>query len=353
MNLEKLRKKIDALDRKIIGLLNLRAKVTVDIGKIKIKSGKSIYSPERENQVLKKLPTLNRGPLNKDALEAIYCEIMSASLALEKPLKVAYLGPQASFSNLAALKKFGSQVKYVACSSISDVFLEVERGSVDYGVVPIENSIEGAVSHTLDMLTESDLKICSQLMLNVSHNLLANCAKTKIKRVYSNPNVLGQCRIWLKTNLPNAALIDVPSTTRAAQLACRESASAAIASLLASKVYKLKVVSCGIEDSPHNVTRFFVVGKNDVAKTGKDRTSILFSIKDKVGALYDVLLPFKKYGINLTKIESRPSKKKAWEYYFFVDLCGHQQDEKVKKALKELENNCTFMKILGSYPVGE
>jgi len=353
MTLDKMRKKIDILDRRLISLLNLRAEITKEIGKEKISAGKCIYSPEREMQVLRKVTGLNKGPLKKSALEAIYREIMSASLALEKLLKIAYMGPQASFSNLAALKRFGSQVDFVACGSIPEVFLEVERGAADYGVVPVENSIEGAVTHTLDMLIDSDLKICSQVILNVSHNLLANCPKNKIRRIYSNPQVFGQCRIWLQKNLPNVEPVDVSSTTRAAELARKDKNSAAIASLLASKVYNLKVLASGIQDSLRNVTRFLVVGKNVAARTGHDKTSLLFSTKDRVGALYEMLLPFRKYGVNLTKIESRPSKKKAWEYYFFVDISGHQDDYKIKKALSELERRCTYLKILGSYPIGE
>ena len=353
MNLKTLRKKIDSLDEKIIRLLNVRAKITVDIAKIKQKSGSSIYSPDREREVLSKINAQSRGPLGQSALDAIYREIMSASLALEKPLKIAYLGPEASFTHLASLKRFGSQVKYVACDSITNVFLEVQRASADYGVVPIENSIEGIVSHTLDMFVDSDLKICAQIVLDVSHNLLANCPKEKIKRVYSNPQVFGQCRIWLQENLPGVELIEVSSTTRAAQIAAKEKYSACIASSLAARVYRLKVTAVDIEDSPHNITRFFVIGSTDVRETHQDKTSILFSIKDRVGALHDMLLPFKKYKINLTKIESRPSKKKAWDYYFFVDLKGHRDNPKVKKALAELENKCTFLKVLGSYPVGE
>jgi chorismate mutase/prephenate dehydratase len=353
MSLNKLRKEIDQLDRKLISLLNLRAEAAKKIGKIKIDTGKSIYTPEREMDVLRKVTGLNHGPLKKAALEAIYREIMSAGLSLEKVLKIAYMGPQASFSNLAALKRFGSQMEYIACGSIPEVFLEVEREAANYGVVPVENSIEGAVTHTLDMLVDSDLKICAQVNLDVSHNLLANCAKDKIRRVYSNPQVFGQCRIWLQKNLPKAQLIDVPSTTYAAQVAKKEKNSAAIASLLASKAYGLKVVSSGIQDAVHNITRFLVVGKNAAARTGQDKTSLLFSIKDRVGALYEMLLPFRKYGVNLTKIESRPSKKKAWEYYFFVDISGHKDDVKIKKALTELERRCTYLKVLGSYPIGE
>ncbi len=353
MNLESLRRKIDKVDKKIVEALNIRAKITVEIARIKNKLGKSIYSPDREREVLRKVTAANKGILNPAAIEAIYREIMSCSLALEKPLGIAYLGPQATFTHLAALKRFGQQVDYITCQSITDVFLEVERGTADYGVVPIENSIEGAVTHTLDMFMDTDLKICAQILLDIAHNLLANCPKVKIRRIYSNPQVFGQCRLWLQENLPEAEKIEVSSTTRAAQLAAREKNSACIASSLAAKVYKLKIVARDIEDSPHNFTRFLVIGKDDVPATGQDKTSIMFSIKDRVGALHEMLLPFKKYGVNLTKIESRPSKRKAWDYYFFVDLQGHRDNPKLKKALQELENKCKFLKILGSYPIGE
>lgn len=353
MDLKKFRKEIDNIDGRILRLLNQRAKVTQNIAKFKHQKGISIYSPDREREVFKHIARTNKGPLKYSALEAVYREIMSAALSLEKNIKIAYLGPEASFSHLASLKRFGSQVDYVACESISDVFLEVERDSADYGVVPIENSIEGAVTYTLDMLVDSDLKICAQIILDVSHNLLSNCPKNKIKRVYSNPQVFGQCRVWLQENLPGVDLVEVSSTTRAAQIAASEKNSACIASSLAAKVYKLKVMAADIEDSPHNITRFFVIGKADTGKTSSDKTSILFSIKDHVGALHEMLMPFKKNGINLTKIESRPSKKKAWDYYFFVDLAGHKDEPRVKKALSELESKCKFLKVLGSYPVGE
>jgi chorismate mutase/prephenate dehydratase len=353
MQLQKLRKGIDGIDKKVVVLLNKRTKLATDIWRLKRKVGIGAYSPEREKEVLAKIKLANKGPLDDEALEAIYREIMSCGLSSGEPLRIAYMGPQASFSNLAALRKFGSQVEYSACDSITDVFLEVERGSVDYGVVPIENSIEGAVSHTLDMLVDSDLKICSQVILEISHNLLSKCAKDKIKRIYSNPNVFGQCRIWLRENLPAAEQVEVSSTTRAAQIAAREKNSACIASLLAAKVYKLKAIAREIEDSPHNITRFLVIGKTDVPATGRDKTSLMFSIKDKVGALHEILMPFKKHKINLTKIESRPSKKKAWDYYFFLDIEGHRDELRVKKALAELESCCKFIKILGSYPVGE
>ncbi len=353
MNLKTLRNKIDVIDKNIVGLLNSRSTVILNIAKLKHKNKSDIYAPERENEILRKVSGMSSGPIGKDALKAIYREIMSSSLKLEKNLKIAYLGPQASFSNLAALKKFGSQVEYLACASIADVFLEVEKGQADYGVVPIENSIEGAVTHTLDLLVDSDLRICSQVILDVAHNLLSNSPKEKIKRVYSNPQVFGQCRMWLHDNLPKAEQVEVSSTTRAAQIASKEKNSSCIASLLAAEVYGLKVVARDIEDSPHNVTRFFVIGNSDAKATGEDRTSILFSIKDKVGALHEMLMPFKKNRINLTKIESRPSKKKAWDYYFFVDLEGHKDEPRIGKALLELDNKCKFLKVLGSYPVGE
>lgn len=353
MDLVKLRKTVDSIDKKIIQLLNVRAKAALDIAQLKRKSGKSVYSPDREREVLKKLAIINKGPLSCGALEAVYREIMSCSLSLDKPLRIGYLGPVATFTHLAALKRFGSQVEYIASNSITDVFLEVERENTDYGVVPIENSIEGAVSHTLDMLVDSELKICSQIISDVAHHLLANCQKDKIRRVYSISQVFGQCRAWLHENMPGVEKIEVSSTTRAAQIAAKEKYSACIASALAAKVYKLRVIASGIEDSPNNITRFLIIGKTDVPPTGHDRTSVMFSIKDKVGALHDMLLPFKKYGINLTKIESRPSKKKAWNYYFFVDLDGHKDNPRIKKALLELEDRSKFIKILGSYPLGE
>jgi chorismate mutase/prephenate dehydratase len=353
MNLKGLRKKIDSIDNHILELLNSRAFITSRIARLKKKHGLGIYSPDREVEVLKRLKVKNRGPLPGSALEEIYREIMSSALSLETPLKVAYLGPPATFTHLAAMKKFGSQIDYLACDSISDVFWEVEKDSANYGVVPVENSIEGVVTHTLDMFVDSDLKICSQILLDVSHNLLSRHPINKIKRIYSIGQVFGQCRLWLQENLAGVEKIEVSSTTRAAQIAAQEKYSACIASALAAKVYRLKIIAADIEDSPHNVTRFLVIGKADVGRTGSDRTSIMFSIKDRVGALHDMLVPFKKYAINLTKIESRPSKKKAWDYYFFVDMRGHYKDKPLKRALAELEDKCTFLKVLGSYPTGE
>ena len=353
MDLNALRKQIDVIDGKIVEYLNKRTAVTARIAEVKRAAGRSPYSPEREREVLRKICMLNKGPLSPPALTAIYKEIMSVSLSQGIPLRVAYLGPEATFTHLATLKRFGSQIQYISCNTIPDVFLEVERDNADFGVVPIENSIEGAVNYTLDMFMDSELKICAQVLFEVSHNLLANCPREKIKCVYSNPMVFGQCRVWLQENLPGRERREVSSTTLAARIAAREKNCACIASLLAARMYKVRVLAAHIEDMPHNITRFLVIGKTDVPRTGDDRTSIVFSIKDNVGALHDMLMPFKKHAINLTKIESRPSRRKAWDYYFYVDLQGHREDLSVKRALQELENQCTFLKVLGSYPVGE
>lgn len=353
MELSKLREQIDHLDEELVKLLNKRADLTLKIGRIKKKVKGPVYVPNREREVYAKVLRTNKGPLKDEAVRAIYREIMSSALSLEKPLSVAYLGPPATFTHIAAMRKFGSQVEYLDCRSISDVFNEVEKNSADYGVVPIENSIEGAVSHTLDMFIDSDVKVCSEVSLEIKHNLLANCRRSEIKKVYSNPQVFGQCRIWLESNLPRVELIEVYSTTKAAELAGREKFSAAIASDLAARRYGLKILADSVEDSPHNLTRFLVIGRTLARPTGmgKDKTSVMFSIKDRVGALHDMLVPFKRHRINLTKIESRPSKRKAWEYYFFVDLAGHIEQKNVKMALKELERNCSYLKVLGSYPV--
>ena len=351
MDLTKLRKKVDRLDKQILKLLNERAKLSLTIGRAKSKSSASIYVPDREKEIYKRLISNNKGPLSNESLKAIYREIMSGSLSLEKPLKITYLGPPCTFTHLAALKKFGSSVEYVACNSITDIFVEVERNRSDYGVTPIENSIEGAVNHTLDMLIDSPLNICAEIYLEISHNLLSKVSDIKeIKRVYSNPQVFGQCRLWLESNMPNVELKEVSSTAKATEIASKEKNSAAIGTLPAARRYGLRVLAKAIEDVSGNTTRFLVVGRTLAKTTGDDKTSIMLSVKDKIGALHDTLTPFKKNKINLTKIESRPSKKRPWEYYFFVDLEGHYSDKKVKKAFVELKKECLYLKTLGSYP---
>lgn len=359
MELSSLRKQIDSIDKNIVQALNKRAGLSLRIGSIKKKNKLGVYSPDRESDVYKKVTSKNEGPVSNEAIQAIYREIMSATLNLEGPMRVAYLGPVATFTHLASIKKFGSSVRYVPVNSITEVFAEVQKGRAEYGVVPIENSIEGAINHTLDMFIDSDLKICSEISLEITHNLLGTGSplgeaegKGKIKRVYSKPEVFGQCRIWLEANLPNVELVEVSSTAKAAEIVKKNKASACIASSVAAKYYDLKVLAKSIEDYSHNVTRFLVIGRTEPNPTKNDKTSILFSLKDRIGALHDILIPFKKNKINMTKIESRPSKKKAWDYYFYVDFLGHYRDTNVRRALDELEKNAKFIKILGSYPVG-
>ena len=354
MSLKRLRSQVDSIDGQILKLLNKRAAVILKIGKAKGKSGQPAYVPDRERKVYDNIISKNKGPMPKEALKAIFREIMSGSLRLERPLKIAYLGPELTFTHLASMEKFGSSVGYIDCGTITDVFSEVEKSRADYGVVPIENSIEGAVNHTLDMFADSNLKICSEVYLEVSHSLLSiEKSKTSIRRVYSKREVFGQCRLWLEANLPRVELKEVSSTARAAEIAAREKGSACIASECAAGKYGLRALYNSIEDSEHNVTRFLVIGKNEARPTGKDKMSLMFSVKDRAGALHDMLVPFKRYGINLTKIESRPSRIRAWEYYFFVDLEGHYSQAKVQKALSELKRSASFVKILGSYPIGE
>jgi chorismate mutase/prephenate dehydratase len=354
MGLKNLRQEIDSIDARIVELLNKRARIILDVGKVKKRSNKSVYVPEREKAVYDRLVASNKGPMPNDSLKAVFREVMSGSLQLERPLKIAYLGPEFTFTHMASMKKFGSSVKYTGCETITDVFSEVEKKRADYGVVPIENSIDGAISHTLDMFIDSDLKICSEIYLEVSQNLLSKeASKAKIKRVYSKAQVFGQCRQWLEANLPGVELAEVSSTAKAAEVAAREKGSACIASELAAGKYNLRTLYSSIEDSSHNVTRFLVIGRVEARPTKKDKTSVMFSVKDRAGALHDMLVPFKRHGINMTKIESRPSKVRAWEYCFFVDLAGHHEDAKVKKALGELRKSSMYLKVLGSYPVGD
>lgn len=350
-DLSQIRQKIDALDTRIVDLLNERTALAVEIGRAKKATGQGIYAPERESQIYQMLENRAKdGLLPKNALKAIYREIMSASLALEKPLTIAYLGPEASFTHLASLSKFGSSVSYFPTATINEVFREVEKGLADYGVIPIENSTEGAVNHSLDMFIDSELKICSEILFQIQHNLMASCDIKSIKRVYSHPQVFGQCRRWIDAHLSGVELVETVSTTQAAQKAQREQGAAAIASKLAGTLYNLPILVEGVQDFAKNVTRFLVIAQHVPKPTKKDKTSILVSVKDKVGALYDILLPMKRYRMNMTKIESRPSKKKPWEYYFYIDIEGHADDPKTRKMLDRMDEKVKFLKILGSYP---
>ena len=350
MPLSEIRKKIDEIDAKLLELLSDRANLVHEVGQVKQKEGVGIYAPEREEALLQSLIKRNKGRLPEKSIRAIYREIMSASLALEKHLTIAYLGPEATWSHQAARSKFGASVEYIAQASIAEVFNVVARGKADYGVVPIENSTEGAVNYTLDVFMDSELKICAQFLLKIENNLIAKIPRDQIRKVYSHPQVFGQCRQWLRHNFSHAELIEVSSTTRAAELAAQEPGAAAIAGQMAAEVYGLEVIESGIQDSANNATRFLVIGPHTCPPTGEDKTSLMFCVQDKPGALFEAISPFKQLRINMSKIESRPSKRKAWEYFFFVDVEGHAQDEKVVEALDELQKHCTFVKILGSYP---
>ncbi|HEY5894037.1 MAG TPA: prephenate dehydratase [Chthoniobacterales bacterium] len=350
MNLNELRKHIDAIDSQIIDLLNQRADLVHEVGQTKKANGLSIYAPEREDALLRKLVEKSKGRLGNGAIRAIYREIMSASLALEKDLTIAYLGPEATWTHQAARSRFGASVNYSAQVNINDVFNQVARNKADYGVVPIENSTEGAVNYTLDAFMESELRICAQILLKIENNLIAKIPKEEIQKIYSHPQVFGQCRIWLEQHLPRVDLIEVSSTTRAAELAATEPHAAALAGRMAAEVYGLDILEASVQDNPNNTTRFLVISHTTCPPTGNDKTSIMFCVRDKPGALFAALEPFSRLGISMSKIVSRPSKRKAWEYYFFVDLEGHYEDPGLATALEDLESYCSFVKILGSYP---
>lgn len=352
MNLEKFRSEIDEIDQKVLDLLNRRVQLAAEIGREKLKQGSEIYVAKREEEVLQRLVKMNKGPLDEAAIRAIYCEVMSAAIALEKNTVIAFLGPAATFTHQAAQKKFGASLDYLPLATITDVFKAVEKGDADYGVIPIENSTGGAVFHSLDSLVESDLKIVAQIFLEIQQNLISNSPLSEITKVYSKDQALAQCRDWLHRHLPHAACIESDSTSRAVEIARDNPGAAAIASSLAAEQFKVPIVAANIQDSADNTTRFLVIGRqsSDSVGNGADKSSYVFSLNDRPGALLTALEPFNKRGINLTKIESHPSKKKAWDYYFFIDIIGHHQDPKVQEAMAELEQRCPFVKWLGSYP---
>jgi len=349
--IEEIRISIDELDDRILDLLNQRASMVIAIGGLKKGERREFYVPSREREIYERLMGKNPGPFPNEALKSVFREIISASLALEEPMKVAFFGPKATFTHIAAMQQFGLSAELIPQKSIPAVFEEVEKGKAQYGVVPVENSTEGMVSHTLDMFMESDLKIISEVLLEVHHYLLSRTGRLEdIKKVYSHPQPIAQCREWLADNLPNVPVVDVASTAVAAQIVSEDYTAAAIASELASSLYGLKVVRERIEDQVNNFTRFLVIGRKFAEKSVDDKTSLMFSVKDEPGILHRMLEPFAKRGINLTKIESRPLKKKAWEYIFFLDLNGHVSDPDVTDAIHDLRDCCQFVKILGSYP---
>jgi chorismate mutase / prephenate dehydratase len=350
--LRELRDKIDALDEKIHALINKRAQLAQAVAQAKHSNGdKHFWRPEREAEVLTRAVERNKGPLPNEEVARLFREIMSACLRLESPLSIAFLGPEGTFTQEATLKHFGHSVQTVPLGAIDEVFREVESGSAHFGVVPVENSTEGVVNHTLDMFLSSSLKICGEVALRVHHHLLGSRVEIRgAKRVLSHQQSLAQCREWLDAHLPNVERVAVGSNAEAARLASRDNSVLAIASDSAAKLYGLNVLKSNIEDRPDNTTRFLVVGDLETRPTKADKTSIILSGKNKPGALHELLTPLAKHGVNMTRIESRPSRRSIWEYVFFIDVEGHVQDPKVAKVLKLLEKEAAFYKWLGSYP---
>ena len=349
---------IDAIDDEILELLSKRAECAEEVGRTKRKAGETdiwFYRPEREAQILNRVSKNNKGPLANERITAIYREVISSCLALEQSIKVAFLGPEGTFSQEASKKHFGQAVETVPVGSIGQVFREVENGTVDYGVVPIENSTEGVISYTLDVFMNSPLKISGEVKLRIHQNLMMSSDASdddwkKVTRVYSHQQSLAQCREWLDNNLPNAERIPVSSNTEAARQSKEDQGSAAIAGVLAAETYGLNIIHSNIEDDKENTTRFLVIGKQDVPPCGIDKTTLMISAKNRAGALYHLLAPLADNGLDMTRIESRPSRNANWEYYFFMDINGHIDDENVARALKELEEEAELVRVLGSYP---
>jgi len=352
-SLESLRQRIDQLDQKLVDLLNQRAQVVIEIGKLKRDGDTPIYAPDREQRVLEQVRRHNEaagGPLPDQCLEAIWRELMSGSFALERPLRVGYLGPPGSFSHLAARRKFGASVDYDNLDDIASVFEEIARGHIDYGLVPIENSAIGGIGETHDAFLDSNVQVCAEVLVTIHHDLLANAPVEKINRIYSKPEALSQCRKWLSVQLTQAERVPTASTSRAAELAAQEENAAAIGSSLAGEIYGLKTQFANIEDNPRNTTRFFIIARQAGKPTGDDKTSVMFTTEHKPGALVSVLDVLRDHGLNLTHIDKRPSRRVNWEYYFFVDLEGHASDPKVQQALDDARKHCLQLTVLGSFP---
>lgn len=351
--IEQIRREIDRIDEELLGKLAERIRKTKKIGMVKKEAGRPVYDPAREALILQRLEKKAGKRVPAGSMRAIFQEIFSCCRALEEAITIAYLGPEATFTHQAAVKTFGPEAGYLPVKSVAAIFSAVEKKQAAYGVVPIENSTEGMVSHTLDMFIDSELKIVKEVMLPVRHHLLGPGELGEVRHVYSHPQAFGQCEKWLEENLSGVALHETDSTVVALKKIARLKNAAAIASETASLLHGVPIIARDIHDSTHNVTRFLVVGNHATEKSGRDRTSILFSIRDRVGALHDMLVPFSRQGLNLTRIESRPTKKRAWEYVFFVDFIGYREDPPVRKALGELEEMCLFLKVLGSYPVAD
>ncbi len=340
---------IDALDREILARLGARAGHARAIGELK--GGRTAYRPERESQVLRRIQAENPGPLSDEAVAIIFRQVMSACLALEQPLRIAYLGPPGTFSHAAVTKHFGAFVEASPCATIDAVFRAAESGQDDYAVVPVENSTEGVVGRTLDLMCQTPLRVCGEIKLRVAQNLLGNVAAIgDVRKVYSHAQSLAQCAQWLATSLPAADRVPVASNAEAARLAATEPGAAAIAGEIAATIYGLRVLAPHIEDEPNNTTRFWVLGAQDVPPSGKDETSLVMSAPNRPGAVYALLEPLAKHGVSMSRLESRPSRTELWEYQFFVDLEGHANDPPVAAALAELREKARSLKLLGSYP---
>lgn len=357
-SLDELRGAIDALDERLVHLLNERAKLVVEVGRVKRGTGVPIYAPHREQAVLSRVLKMNEGPLPGRTVEAVFREIMSGSFALELPLRIGYLGPPGTFSHVAAVKQFGQSVSFEDLHEISGVFTEVRRGHCHYGLAPIENSIGGGIVETLDAFVESrgEITIYAEVLLEVHHALLANCEPREIKRIHSKPEIFSQCRTWLATQFPRAELVAAASSAKAVQTARDEqerdpsAGSAAIASSLAAQLYGLETLFERIEDNPNNVTRFVVISRQEARPSGDDKTSIMFNTTDRPGALVSVLRVFEEAGINLTHIDKRPSGRNNWQYTFFIDAVGHKDDPRLAGAIAEARTHCADLIVLGSYP---
>ncbi|MDI6761954.1 MAG: prephenate dehydratase [Thermodesulfobacteriota bacterium] len=349
--IQDLRQRIDALDRQILHLLNERAEIVLEVGKVKLEEKIGSYDPDREAEILRHLIQEHSGPFPKQAIVPVFREIVSACRLLERKLAVIYLGPPASHTHQACVKHFGISIEAISSENIWDIFESVEKEKVDFGIVPIENSTEGVVNQTLDMFIGSEVKIWGEIMVQISHDLLSKSGRCQdIRKIVSHPSALAQCREWLRKNFPEVEKVETASTAKAAQLAVQDKAVAAVAGSLAARLYGLKVIESKIEDHLQNYTRFLILSHQFREKTGRDRTSILFSIPHSPGSLFRVLKPFDERKINLTKIESRPVKNKPWEYIFFLDFEGHVSDAHIHETLKEMEDKVLFMKFLGSYP---
>ncbi len=353
MQIPEFRAQIDVIDSELLQLLNRRAALVLEVGRLKTEQNLDYHVPQREEEIYTRLEAEHAGPFPAGAVRRVFREVISACLSLEHPLRVAYLGPRATFAHLAAMERFGLSAEFLSMRSIAEVFAEVEKGNADFGVVPVENSTEGVVSHTLDMFVDSGLLICGEVIVEAALHLLSRVARlSEVRKIYSHPHALAESRKWLEANAAHIPQVETGSTGAAAETAATEPGAAAIASEVAAGLYGLNLLQRRIEDHPNNLTRFLVVGKKAAPPSAGDKTSVLFSIKDRVGALHRMLQPFAERRINLTKIESRPSKKKVWEYVFYVDFEGHANEPRVQEALDCLREDCVFLKILGSYPRG-